>query len=225
MILESVSFTINLLFIVTTVFTLLWIIKKLKASKSVTILLIIWLGVQALLAKKGFYEVKDTIPPRFIFALMPALIFILYLFNATKSKAYIDKISYKELTIIHIVRIPVEIVLFALYTVQLVPELMTFEGANFDIISGVTAPLIYFFVLNKENFNKNILLGWNILCLLLLLVILVIAILSAPTPLQHLAFDQPNIAVFHFPFIWLPSFIVPVVLFAHLAALRKLLIK
>jgi len=37
-----------------------------------------------------------------------------------------------------------------------------------------------------------------------------------------LAFDQPNIAVLYFPFSWLPTYVVPVVLFCHLAALRKL---
>ncbi|HVF96549.1 MAG TPA: hypothetical protein VM871_04480, partial [Flavisolibacter sp.] len=37
------------------------------------------------------------------------------------------------------------------------------------------------------------------------------------------AFDQPNIAVLYFPFIWLPSFIVPVVLLSHLVCIRQLL--
>jgi hypothetical protein len=37
------------------------------------------------------------------------------------------------------------------------------------------------------------------------------------------AFDQPNIAVLYFPFNWLPSCIVPLVLLSHLAAIRQLL--
>ena len=38
-----------------------------------------------------------------------------------------------------------------------------------------------------------------------------------------MAFEQPNRAVLFFPYIRLPTIIVPVVLFSHLAALWKLL--
>jgi hypothetical protein len=37
-----------------------------------------------------------------------------------------------------------------------------------------------------------------------------------------MAFDQPNIAILYFPFVWLPSVVVPGVLLAHLVSLRKL---
>lgn len=61
---------------------------------------------------------------------------------------------------------------------------------------------------------------WNLICLGLLLNIVVLAILSAPSPFQILAFDQPNIAITHFPYVWLPSVVVPIVLFSHLVAIR-----
>ena len=38
------------------------------------------------------------------------------------------------------------------------------------------------------------------------------------------ALDHPNIALFYFPFIWLPCFIVPTALFAHLVNIRKLIV-
>ena len=55
--------------------------------------------------------------------------------------------------------------------------------------------------------------------------IVINAILSSPFPLQQFAFDQPNIAILYFPFSWLPTFVVPVVLFCHLASIRQLLKK
>ena len=55
--------------------------------------------------------------------------------------------------------------------------------------------------------------------------IVVNAILSAPFTFQQFAFDQPNVAVLYFPFVWLPCFIVPVVLFSHLVLIRQLLKK
>jgi hypothetical protein len=105
----------------------------------------------------------------------------------------------------------------------MVPAIMTFEGRNFDILCGLTAPLIYYFGYIKKTLSKNILIAWNVLCLLLLANVVVIAILSAPFAFQKFGFEQPNIAIFYFPFIWLPGFIVPVALFTHLVALRRLI--
>jgi hypothetical protein len=52
--------------------------------------------------------------------------------------------------------------------------------------------------------------------------IVTIAILSAPLPFQQMGFDQPNVGVFLFPFIWLPALIVPLVLFSHLVCIYQL---
>ncbi|HXB28517.1 MAG TPA: hypothetical protein VNW49_01800, partial [Puia sp.] len=59
------------------------------------------------------------------------------------------------------------------------------------------------------------------LCLGLLFLIVRHAIFSIPSSLQKFGFDQPNIAILHFPYAWLPSCIVPMVLFSHLAMIRK----
>jgi len=100
---------------------------------------------------------------------------------------------------------------------------MTFEGQNFDILSGLTAPIIFYVGFIKKRIGRKAMLVWNFLCLGLLINIVVIAVLSAPFPFQKLAFDQPNIAVLYFPFVWLPCCIVPLVLFSHVATIRQLL--
>ena len=100
---------------------------------------------------------------------------------------------------------------------------MTFNGNNFDILSGITAPIIAYLVVHKKLFNKKIILLWNFIALGLLLNIVFTAIFSAPFSFQKFSFEQPNIAVLFFPFSWLPAFIVPVVLFCHLASIRQLI--
>jgi hypothetical protein len=105
------------------------------------------------------------------------------------------------------------------------PELATFEGRNFDILSGLTAPFIWYYGFIKKKLKKGWLLAWNFICLGLLLNIVVHAVLSVPTPFQQLAFDQPAIAVLYYPFILLPAVIVPLVLFAHLVSIRQLMNK
>ena len=127
-----------------------------------------------------------------------------------------------NITYINIVRIPVEIVLFFLFTWKVIPELMTFEGRNFDIFAGITAPIIAYYGIQNGKLNRNGILIWNLICLILLLNIVVNAFLSTPSSFQKFAFEQPNIAILNFPFSWLPTFIVPIIMFGHLVSIRKL---
>ena len=103
---------------------------------------------------------------------------------------------------------------------------MTFIGLNFDILIGVSA-LIILIATNIFTFQltKNILLIWNWIGLLFLMNIVVIAVLSAPLPFQQMSFDRPNIAVLSFPYVLLPSYIVPVVFLAHIITIKHLGIK
>jgi hypothetical protein len=157
---------------------------------------------------------------------VPPLLFILLLIFSKKGKRFTETLNLRILTLLHIVRIPVELVLYWLAVNKYVPGLMTFEGRNFDIIAGITAPVMYFVCFAGEQVkNKTLLLAWNFICLGLLLNIVINAALSIPSPVQQFAFDQPNIAVLHFPFVWLPCFIVMIVLFSHLVAIQRLLKK
>jgi hypothetical protein len=182
-----------------------------------------WLVLTGLLAFRGYYLNTDGIPPRFIFSVLPVLIAILVAFNTRSGKRFIDQLELRYLTLISIVRIPVEIVLYLLFIHKAVPELMTFAGRNFDIIAGITAPIVYYYCfIGKKVKHKSMLLAWNILSLGLLINIVVNAVLSAPFRFQQFGFNQPNKAILYFPFIWLPSFVVMVVLFSHLVSIRRL---
>jgi hypothetical protein len=208
-----------------TLVTLLTVLLLYKASQSKSLLVIIfcWILLQSIISLSGFYLNSSGTPPRFI--LLPALpaIGIIILFITKKGRVFIDGFDTKYLTLLHIVRIPVELTLFWIFLHKSVPQIMTFEGRNLDILSGLSAPLIYYVVHIKKAAGKKMLLAWNILCLLLLINIVIIAILSAPFAFQKFGFEQPNIALFYFPYTWLPAVVVPAVLFAHLVSIRKLI--
>ena len=219
---ENLPFYIPLIFVLTTGLTILFFHSAANGRRLVLLVLFFLLAAQAIVARTGFFTVTDTIPPRFVLLVGPPLLFILFLFLTRQGKQFIDSLDLKTLTLLHLIRIPVELVLFWLFLHQAIPQLMTFEGRNFDIISGLTAPLVYYFGFVKKILSPKIILLWNFVCLGLLFNIVINAILSAPTPFQQFAFDQPNIAVLYFPFVWLPGIIVPLVLFSHLAAIRQL---
>jgi len=192
-------------------------------AKIITFLLAFWLIFQTILAFSGFYLKTDTMPPRLMIAgVFPAfLLIILYFIFARES--FIEKLPLRILTLLHVIRIPVEIVLWWLFQQKMIPQLMTFEGRNFDIIAGLTAPFIAWLAFKNGKINRFLLAVWNLFALGLLLNIVSNAVLSIPSSFQQFAFDQPNRAVLYFPFIWLPTIVVPIVLFTHLASFWNLL--
>jgi hypothetical protein len=186
--------------------------------------LILWLILQGVLSYKHFYSSHpNSLPPRFVLLIFPPLVTIIFLFASKNGRSFLDSLPIQWLTYLHAVRIPVEWVLYALFLEEAVPELMTLEGRNFDILAGITAPFVAYLGLQKRLLSPKAVLWWNIIALALLLNIVAHGILSAPSAFQQLAFDQPNKALLHFPFTWLPGFIVPLVLFAHLVSIRSLL--
>ena len=232
--LEYLSLYIPIIFGLTTVLTLLlffWTITKSNfqpvKQNSIKILigLIIWLIIQAVSTLQNVYSAHvDFFPPTILLmGILPALFTIVGLFVTQKGRQFIDSLPLIDLTYLNIVRVPVELVLFWLFLYKATPELMTFEGRNLDIIAGITAPIVAYFGLVKGKIDRKLILIWNIICLGLLINIVLTAFLSAPSPVQKFAFDQPNIAILHFTFSRLPTFIVPVIVFGHLTSIRQLL--
>ena len=225
--LKDLPLYIPLLFIATTLLTIIFFmaaVKKGHSDKTASIVLLVmtaWLSFNAVLSLKQFYVVSDGLPPRFVLLVLPPLLLILILFLTKSGKKFIDGLPAKVLTQLHVVRVFVEIVLWWLCAYHFIPTLMTFEGRNFDILAGLTAPLVVYFGFVKHKLSNTFILVWNIVGLLLLLNIVINAVLSAPFRFQQFAFDQPNVAVLYFPFVWLPCFIVPVVLFSHLVLIRR----
>jgi hypothetical protein len=224
---------ISLAFGLTTLVSLqlfIWIIRHSdseqtqKKANPIFIGLILWLTIQAVLTYKGVYNSNNnSFPPKILLlGILPTILTIISLFATSKGRKFIDSLPLKNLTYLNTVRTPVELVLYWLFLNKLIPELMTFEGRNFDILAGITAPLVAFYGFTKQKLSRQIILIWNFACLVLLANIVVNAILSAPSPIQKFAFDQPNIAILYFPFSWLPSFIVPIILFGHLVSIRQL---
>lgn len=219
---ENLPLFLSIVFGLTTLLTVFFY-KAANSSRIVLLLLLGWLLLHGVISVSGFYTVTNNMPPRLALAVTPMFIGIALLFITANGKVFIDKLDAKTLTFLHVIRIPAELVLFGLFLEGKIPELMTFEGRNFDIIAGITAPFVWYFGFVKNKLSPKIILIWNFICLGLLLNIVINAILSAPFPIQQFAFDQPNIAVLYFPFVWLPGCVVPLVFLSHLVVIRRLI--
>ena len=214
---------ISIVFILTVILTL-WFLWKASSSKTAVIVALLWLAIQGVLSYSGFYLNSSGALPRIALAVLPPLVLIILVLVTKKGKKFTRRLDLRTLHLLHIVRIPVELCLYWLYLRKAVPELMTFAGNNFDIITGITAIILYVTCFKGRRVRSvNLLFGWNILGLVMLGSIVVNGILSVPTVFQQHAFDQPNIAILYFPFVWLPCFIVMIVLFSHLVMMKRLM--
>lgn len=194
-----------------------------RKNKIVLIVSLIWLLLQSAISISGFYLFEKGIPPRFALLVAPPLLTVIMLFATRKGRGLIDTFDLRHLTYLQSFRFPVELVLYWLHLASFIPVLMTFEGRNFDILAGVSSPVIGYLYFNRKLIGNKSMLLWNVLCLLLLINIVAHAVLSAPTIFQKLAFDMPNTGVLYFPFVWLPGYLVPLALLSHLVSIRQLM--
>lgn len=222
---ENVSIVLKIFFFTVMVLTVLQFYKATNYSKKFLITIGIWLPIQMVLGLANFYTNVEVLFPPFVFLIVPPLVMTIVIFSTIQGRKFIDTLDIKALTLLHTTRFFVEFVLYFLFIAGMVPKIMTFEGNNFDIVAGLTAPFIFYFYFIENRISKSVVILWNFVCLALLINIMPIALLSAKTPLQQFAFDQPNIAVTYFPFNLLPSVVVPTVLFSHLTSLRQLMMK
>lgn len=210
---------LSICFLAITLATVLLFYFATKKTKTVLIIYPIWALFIGVLTYLGFFLNTNTIPPRILLILVGATAYVLYFYRNIS----IENISINYLLAIHVLRIPVEMSLLALYENGKVPQMMTYEGLNFDIFSGISATILLIYnILGKKEIPSTLFRIWNYLCLVLLFIIVSIGILSAPSFLQRLSFEQPNVAVLIFPFSFLPAIVVPTVLLAHLFILKKI---
>lgn len=226
------SFAVASLMLINFALTLIFFFRSVRYSEAgrssslrftVFFVVFLWVLFQAVLSYIGFYSQFSAIPPRLILTgVGPAVLMVIVFLITPSLRKVITEFRLEDLILISVVRIPVEIMLHQLFEAKLVPQDMTYSGMNWDILSGLTAPLMIWIARKNFLWTRQVLIVWHVLTLGLLINIVTIAILSAPFPFQQINFDQPNIAVFSFPFIFLPTFIVPMVLWSTLTGLVKL---
>lgn len=188
--------------------------------------LAIWLAILAVAAWSGFFREYGKTPPRIFFALFPPLLLIVLLMFSKKVRLFLLALPPQWLIYAQSFRILMELFLWFGYRGGYVPGLMTFEGLNYDIIVGLTAPMagFVFFGSNRNYWYHAVL--WNVFGIALLLNVVALGLMSLPEPSMLHVFDVVPASAFvsGFPFIWVPGFIVPFALALHLFSLKQLLL-
>lgn len=189
--------------------------------RTTAILLTAWLILLAILSIRGFFADFSRLPPRLIFALLTPLPVVLLFSRSGAGKQLLQHIQPQWLIYLQAFRIPVEIGLWILVHNGSLPVQMSFEGRNFDILSGLLAFPVGYYCFVKKSWPPVIALLYNITGLVLLVNIVAISALSLPTPLR-VFHNQPDSALLtRFPLIYLPGLLVPLAYTLHIFSLRQ----
>jgi hypothetical protein len=190
-------------------------------SKPLGIGLAGWLPVTGIAGWFGLVRDFDRVPPPMFGLLLSSVVLAVVAAYSRIGSRLLARAGIAWLIGLQAFRILVEVFLDWGHRVGLVPVQMTFEGRNWDIVSGVSAAGVAWLA-SRNQAPRWLILVWNLLGAALLLNIVVIAILSMPTPLRRFHNEPANTFIAYFPYIWLPAFLVQLALFGHLLVFRWL---
>jgi len=236
---EKVPIYISALFIVLVLYLLFFLINAFKTALNklpysetqkrkffmlVPIVVFIWLIFISIFAAGGFFtDFSSTIPRIFIVIIPPVVVIVLSVFSKS-FKLLLFQIPPQQLINLQCFRVILELVMWLLFIHQIVPVQVTFLGKNYDIIAGISAPLIAFIAYSGGRYYPKIALTWNVVGLGLLFNKLLISLLSSPVWFGYFTNQPTNNIIGYYPFIWIPGFVVPMAFFLHLASIRQILI-
>jgi hypothetical protein len=185
----------------------------------------IWVTGISALALTGFFSNFSNMPPRIIFIFILAFPLLIIIGGSKSFTEILRVIPLHWLVFMQSFRIVVELLLFIAYRRQLLPVQMTFEGYNYDILSGLLAIPAGWLMMKYPLKARTIGLIYNLLGILLLINILTIAVLSMPTPIRTFMNEPANTIIGEFPFIYLPAVLVIVALALHIFSFRQLMLR
>jgi hypothetical protein len=182
-----------------------------------------WIVLTVVLALGGFYREFSAMPPRLALLLLPPIGGIVYLYRSKMFGKLLQEIPHQQIVYAMSFRIVVEFILLRMFIENMMPEQMTFEGRNFDIVGGVTSLFVAYFGIVKQKMSGKAIVVWNVVCALILVNTVINGVLSAPTPFRVFFNEPSTAAIGSFPFALLPGFLVPLAFCLHVLSIRKAL--
>jgi hypothetical protein len=198
--------------------------KFLRRSTAQRVLLVLsgWLVYVGVLGYFGVIGNVNMRPPGLSLVLLPVLLFVAWLAWSDVGLRLAIAVPMGILLGLQTYRIAVELFLHQLYSEGIVPRMLTYEGANFDILIGLTAPLAAW-AWTRGRAGKRFALIWNVVGLLALSNVVVRFVLTTPGPTHLIRTASVNLAASTFPYMYLPGFLAALALVLHVLGLRALI--
>ncbi|MCP3061189.1 hypothetical protein LXT21_20620 [Myxococcus sp. K38C18041901] len=179
------------------------------------------MGLTGIFAARGAFADMRSAPPDIFKALLPTVALTFVLAFSRFGERLARGLSLGALIGFQVFRIPVEWVLWALHREGTLPIEMTFEGLNFDILTGLSAPIVAWLAA-RGRASPAMMTLWNTAGLALLVTIVTVANLSSPLFEGVFRAEPRSTLITTAPFIWLPIVLVQAALLGHLLVYRRL---
>lgn len=197
--------------------------KSMRKKTWITIGLISWHLYVFALSQTGILN-NFTFPPKFaLFLVLPLLLFTIIFLTLNKGKQWISNIPGHWLIYIQTFRVAVEILFVLSISKGILHKEMTIEGYNFDMIIGLTAPMVAYFSVQKKKWPLSVALLWNYLGLTVLASIIFIVFTSiyAPEWFGSSTVLLPK-AFATYPYNLVAGFLAPLAIFIHVLSIIQL---
>lgn len=163
-------------------------------------------------------------PPRFALAfIIPSFIFtgIFLFFN--RKKNWIAGIPESWLIYFQSFRILVETLFIYAFLERVFNREVTIEGYNFDMLFGISAPIVGLLVYKLKVLPKKVLVAWNYLGLAVLASVIVVFMLSIYNPTTF-GSEVPLLPLkaITYPYVLIAGFLMPSAVFMHVLSLVQL---
>jgi hypothetical protein len=179
---------------------------------------IAWLGISALLATSGVLRRFDLTPPPFV--LVPLVVTALGIGIPVSPLGTLLARGLPLWALVgsQVFRFPLELVMHQAAVEGVMPVQMSYSGWNFDIVTGITAGALGFWLATGRP-PRWLVTAWNGLGFLLLLNVVTIALVSTPI---FRWFGDARLSSFltYAPFVWLPAILVTAALMGHILVWR-----
>lgn len=183
-----------------------------------------YLALTGVLSGSGVLAAATLPPPVMLFAFGSMAVAVSAAFSPLGTRLA-RGVPIAALVAIHGFRLPLELVLHAWKEQGVLPVQMTFEGHNFDIVSGALALLVGAWLSRAEPSSgaaRAAVIGFNAVGFVLLLTVSTIAVLSSPVPIRTYLNEPGVLLAFYFPYGWIVPICVGGAMFGHLLIFRWL---
>jgi len=181
-----------------------------------------WLVITGAAAASGALASFDRMPPPVVAVIGLSVVMSTAFALSSAGRLVATALPVWMLVGFHAFRFPLELILDRLGYEAVLPLQMTFQGMNFDIVTGLSAIAVALWA-STGSMPRAVLWLWNVVGLGFLLTIVTIAVVSTPMPLRVFMNDPANTIITTFPYVWLPSVLVQAAWIGHLLVFRRLL--
>lgn len=185
-----------------------------------------WMVVAGGLSLAGVLH-SEAFPPPLMILLWIAAAGVVAVVAVPRSRRAIVAAPLWATVLLQCFRLPLELVMHRASVESVMPAPMSFDGRNFDIVTGALALVLGLWLWSRERAGKEppraAVWAYNLVGIGLLVNVIVVAVMCMPGPMQRIVTDPPNVWVTYLPFVYLPAVLVPLALWGHLSTFAWLL--